>query len=84
MKGKQTCGFDIITLVSLLKQTKERKKYFFCSKNKCLLYKLTSKYDFVNIVNGVKHNVRVAAFGSRDPGSNPGEDRYIIKFKLII
>ena len=31
--------------------------------------------------NRVQHKGRVAAF---DPGSNPGEDQYIIKFKSII
>ena len=35
-------------------------------------------------VNGVLHNGRVAAFGPGDPGSNPGKDLYIIKFKVII
>ena len=30
--------------------------------------------------NKVQHNGRVAAFGTRDPGSNPGEDRYIPEF----
>ena len=32
----------------------------------------------------VQHNGRVAAFGPRDTGSNPGEEGYIIKFKSII
>ena len=36
------------------------------------------------IVSGLQHNGRVAAFGPGDPGSNPGEDRYIIEFKSII
>ena len=36
------------------------------------------------MVSGVQHNGRVAAFGPGDPGSNPGEDRYIIEFKSII
>ena len=31
-----------------------------------------------------KHSGRVAAFGPEVPGSNPGEDRYIIEFKSII
>ena len=35
-------------------------------------------------VSGVQHNGRVAAFGPGDPGSNPGENRYFIEFKLII
>ena len=30
------------------------------------------------------HNGRVATFGPGDPGSNPGDDQYIIEFKLII
>ena len=31
-----------------------------------------------------KHNGRFAKLCPGDPGSNPGEDRYIIQFKLII
>ena len=34
----------------------------------------------MNLVNGVQHNGRVAAFGPGDLGSNPGEEQYIIKF----
>ena len=34
--------------------------------------------------SGVQHNGRVAAFGPWDLGSNPLEDWYSIKFKLII
>ena len=37
-----------------------------------------------SVVNGVEQNGRVATFGPRDPGSNPGEDQYIMKFKAII
>ena len=35
-------------------------------------------------VNRVKHNVRVASYGPRDPGSNLVEDRYSIELKSII
>ena len=38
----------------------------------------------VNVVSEAQHNGRIAAFGPGDPGSNPGEDRYIIEFKSII
>ena len=34
--------------------------------------------------SGVQHNGRVGPFGPGDPGSNPGEDRYTIKFKSIL
>ena len=32
----------------------------------------------------LQHNDRVATFGPGDPGSNPSEEVYIIKFKLVI
>ena len=35
-------------------------------------------------VKEVQHNGRVATFGPGDPGSIPGEDQYIVNFKLII
>ena len=33
---------------------------------------------------GVKHNGRIALSGPGHPGSNPGEDQYIIEFKSMI
>ena len=38
----------------------------------------------VVVVNEVKHNGRVAAFGPGDLGSNPGKDQNIIEFKLVL
>ena len=37
-----------------------------------------------NYYDGVYHNGTVAPLGHGDPGSNPGWDQYIIKFKSII